>query len=134
MVVKEGNAMCVEGGAMSGEGSAMGVLVEPSAREAFTPRELTDAFKDFIEHGPQYLDAETGIKAWAYRFGERVLLVYEEAETGMVVLTYPTSQRDRPKSPEGPRTEASELGEGKKKLYFSAECQLNGGATDYSRP
>ena len=84
---------------MSGEGSAMGVLVEPSAREAFTPRELTDAFKDFIEHGPQYLDAETGIKAWAYRFGERVLLVYEEAETGLVILTYPTSQKvNSPKS------------------------------------
>jgi len=69
----------------------MGVVVEPSARKAFTPREITDAYKDFEKFGPQYLDAETGIKAAAYRFGERVLLVYEESEAGVVILTHPTS-------------------------------------------
>jgi hypothetical protein len=50
------------------EGNAMSVVVKPSARETFTPRELTDAYKDFEKRGPQYLDAETGIKAAAYRF------------------------------------------------------------------
>ena len=76
---------------MSAEGSAMGVVVEPSARKAFTPRELTEAYKDFEKRGAQYLDAETGIKATAFRFGERVLIVYEEAEGGVVVLIHPTS-------------------------------------------
>jgi hypothetical protein len=57
----------------------------------FTPRELTTAFKEFIEHGPQYLSAESGIRASAYQFGTRVLLVYEEAETGLVMLVHPTS-------------------------------------------
>jgi len=57
----------------------------------FTPRELSAAFKEFLERGPQFLDAETGITASAYRFDERVLLVYEEAETGVVVLIHPTS-------------------------------------------
>jgi hypothetical protein len=89
----------------------MNVVVELSARETFTGRELAAAFKDFIEHGPQYLGAEALIPASAYWFGERALLVYEEAETGLVVLIHPTSQRDRPKSPEGPRAEASELDE-----------------------
>jgi len=56
----------------------------------FTPRELAAAFKEFLERGAQYLDAETGIRASAYRFGERVLLVYEEAETSLVVLTHPS--------------------------------------------
>lgn len=65
----------------------MSVVVTPSARESFTPRELTSAYKIFKEHGPQHLDAESGIKAAAYRFGERVLLVYEESETGIVVFT-----------------------------------------------
>jgi hypothetical protein len=69
----------------------MSVVVEPSARESFTPRELADAYKEFTEHGPQYLEAETGIGASAYRFGKRVLLVYEESETGVVVLIHPTS-------------------------------------------
>jgi hypothetical protein len=69
----------------------MSVVVDPSAREMVTPRELRDAFKEFIEHGPQYLDAETGISASAYCFGEHVLLVYEEPETGLVVLIHPTS-------------------------------------------
>ena len=62
-----------------------------SARETFTPCELTDAYKQFKEHGPQYLSDETGLRASAYRFGERVLLVYEEAGTGVVVLIHPTS-------------------------------------------
>jgi len=57
----------------------------------FTPRELSDAFKEFMERGPQYLDAETGIRASACRFGERVLLVYEEAETSLVVLMHPSA-------------------------------------------
>ena len=76
---------------MSAEGSAMGVVVEPRARKAFTPRELTEAYKDFEKRGAQYLDAETGIKATAFRFGERVLIVYEEAEVGVVILSHPTS-------------------------------------------
>jgi hypothetical protein len=69
----------------------MSVVVTPSARETFTPREHTDAYEDFETRGPQYLDDETGIKAGAYRFGERVLLVYEEAETSLVVLILPKS-------------------------------------------
>ena len=69
----------------------MSVVVQPSAREMFTPRELADAYKEFTEHGPQLLDLETGLSASAYRFGERVLLVYEESETGLVVLIHPTS-------------------------------------------
>ena len=69
----------------------MSLVVDPSACETFTPRELVAAYKEFTEHGPQYQDAETGRSASAYRFGERVLLVYEESETGVVVLTHPTS-------------------------------------------
>jgi hypothetical protein len=81
------------------EGDAMKVVVDPSARETFTPRELTAAYKQFEERGPQYLDAETGIKAAEYRFGERLLLVYEEAETGVVVLMHPSAWKvDSPKS------------------------------------
>jgi hypothetical protein len=71
----------------------MSVVVTPSARDTFTPRELTDAYKDFETRGPQYLDDETAIKGGAYRFGERVLLVYEEAETGLVILIRPTSPK-----------------------------------------
>ena len=67
------------------------VVVTPSARETFTPRELTDAYKQFKERGPQYVSTESGIKAAAYWFGTRVLLVYEESETGLVVLIHPTS-------------------------------------------
>ena len=74
----------------------MSVVVTPSSRETFTPRELTDAYKDFETRGPQYLDDGMGIKAGAYQFGERVLLVYEEAETGLVVLIHPTSRKKRP--------------------------------------
>jgi hypothetical protein len=70
----------------------MSVVVEPSARETFTPRELAAAYKEFTEqHGGYYQDAETGLRASAYRFGERVLLVYEESETGVVVLIHPSS-------------------------------------------
>jgi len=65
------------------------MVVEPSARATFTPRELAAAFKEFLERGPQHLDEETGITASAYRFGKRVLLVYEESEEGVVVLTSP---------------------------------------------
>ena len=72
---------------------AMSVVVTPSARETFTLLELTDAYKDFETRGPQYLDDETGIKAGAYRFGERVLLVNEEPGTSLVVLVDPTSPR-----------------------------------------
>jgi hypothetical protein len=58
----------------------------PSAREMFTPRELSAAYKDFTEHGPQYLNAETGLRATAYRFDVGVLIVCEEPETGVVML------------------------------------------------
>jgi hypothetical protein len=51
----------------------MSVVVDPSARETFTPRELVAAYKQFEKLGPQHLDAESGIKAAAYRFGERNL-------------------------------------------------------------
>ena len=69
----------------------MRLVVEPSAREAFTPRELAEAYEDFEKSGPQYPNAETGHRAAAYRYGERVLIVYEESETGLVVLIHPTS-------------------------------------------
>jgi hypothetical protein len=81
------------------QGRATSVVVTPSARETFTPREITAAYKEFKEHGPQYQDAETDIRAAAYRFDERVLLVYEEAETGVVVLIHPSASKvDSPKS------------------------------------
>jgi hypothetical protein len=67
------------------------LVVLPGAREAFTPRELVSAYEDFVRGEPQYLYAETGIEASAYRFGTRVLLVYEETETGAIVLIHPTS-------------------------------------------
>ena len=66
-------------------------VVTPSARETFTPGELTDAYQQFKESGPQYVDPESGLRAAAYRFGERVLVVYEEPETGGVVLSHLTS-------------------------------------------
>jgi len=71
----------------------MGVVVQPSARETFTPRELAAAYKMFLERGPQYVDAETGIKADAYQFGERTLLVYEEPETGLVIVVHPKASK-----------------------------------------
>ena len=69
----------------------MSVVVQPSARERFTPRELVAAYEDFVGGEPQYLDAETGIKASAYRFDAGVLLVYEESEAGVVVLVHPSA-------------------------------------------
>ena len=90
--------MCLEQRLVT-EVRAMSVVVQPSAREMFTPHELSAAFKEFLERGPQYLDAETGIKAAAYRFDERVLLVYEEAEAGVVVLMHPSALKvNSPKS------------------------------------
>jgi hypothetical protein len=68
----------------------MSVVVTPSARERFTPRELTAAYEDFTKRGPQYLDAETGLRAAAYRFGGRILMVYQESENDVVVLIHPT--------------------------------------------
>jgi hypothetical protein len=76
------------GPVMQGRGGATAVVVQPRAREAFTPRELADAYKDFEKHGPQHMDPETGLKASAYRFGGRVLIVYEQ--TGVVILVHPT--------------------------------------------
>jgi hypothetical protein len=73
------------------EGNSMGVVVEPSARETFTPRELAAAYKELTERGAQCLSVETGLSASAYCFGERVLLVYEESETGLVVLIHPSA-------------------------------------------
>jgi len=69
----------------------MSFVVDLSACETFTPRELAEAYEEFIERGPQYLSAETGLRAAAYRFGERMLLVYEESETGVVVLIHPSA-------------------------------------------
>jgi hypothetical protein len=69
----------------------MSIVVDPSAREMFTPRELADAYEDFRKLGPHHVDAETGTKAAAYRFDERVLLVYEESESGLVVLIHPSA-------------------------------------------
>jgi hypothetical protein len=70
----------------------MSVVVKPSARDTFTPRELATAYRDFIEGGPQYVSAESELKASAYRFGTHVLIAYEEAETGVVLLIHPTLQ------------------------------------------
>jgi hypothetical protein len=69
----------------------MSVVVQPSARKRFTPRELVSAYEDFVGGEPQYVDAETGLRASAYQFGERVLIVYQESETDVVVLIHPTS-------------------------------------------
>ena len=83
----------VVGGALASEGllAVASVIVTPSARETFTPGELSEAYQRFTERGPQYVSAESGLRAAAYRFGTRVLLVYEESETGLVVLTHPRS-------------------------------------------
>ncbi len=62
-------------------------MATPSAYETFTPRELSAAYKDYAERGPQYVNAETGLKAAAYRFGARLLIVCEEPEVGVVTLT-----------------------------------------------
>jgi hypothetical protein len=65
------------------------VIVEPSTRETFTPRELADAYEEVMKHGPRYLDAESGIEGSVYRFGMRVLILYEEPETGVMVFCSP---------------------------------------------
>ena len=83
--------MCL--GGFVNEGNVMSLVVDLSARKTFTPRELVVAYKQFEKRGPQHLDAETGIKSAAYRFDERVLLVYEEAETGLVVLIHPSASK-----------------------------------------
>jgi hypothetical protein len=64
----------------------MTVVATPSARETFTPRELSAAYEDYTERGPQYMNAQTGLKAAAYRFGARVLIVCEEPKSGVVML------------------------------------------------
>ena len=64
----------------------MNVVATPSARETFTPRELSAAYEDYTERGPQYMNAQTGLKAAAYRFGARVLIVCEEPVSGVVML------------------------------------------------
>jgi hypothetical protein len=71
----------------------MSLVVQPSARERFTSRELIAAFEDFISDEPQYVDAKTGLKAATYRFGMRVLFAYEESETGLIVLLHPPLRR-----------------------------------------
>ena len=65
--------------------------MHPSARETFTPRELAAAYEEFTEHGPQHQYAETGLSVSAHRFGERVLIVFEESETGVLVLIHRSS-------------------------------------------
>jgi hypothetical protein len=62
------------------------IVVQTSACEIFTPRELRAALQEFLKRGPQRQDDERGVKAAAYCFGERVLLVYEESETDVMVL------------------------------------------------
>jgi hypothetical protein len=57
----------------------------------FAPHALSASCKEFIERGPQYLSIETGIRASSYQFGTRVLLVYQESETDVVILIHPTS-------------------------------------------
>jgi len=77
----------------------MSLVVDPSARKTFTPRELTAAYKHFEVIGPQYVNVETGIRVAVYRFGERVLRVYQESETDVVVLMHPSAKKvDSPKS------------------------------------
>ena len=39
----------------------MNVMTTPSARETFSPRELSVAYEDYTEHGPQYVNAQTGL-------------------------------------------------------------------------
>ncbi len=70
----------------------MDVVATPSARETFTPRELSAAYEDYTEHGPQYVNAETGLRAAAYRFDERVLIVCEAPQSGVVLATLEEQQ------------------------------------------
>ena len=64
----------------------MNVVTTPSARETFSSRELRAAYEDYTERGPQYVNAQTGLKAATYKFGARVLIVCEEPESGVVLL------------------------------------------------
>jgi hypothetical protein len=75
----------------SKRGSAMAFMVQPSARAAFTLSELTDAYEQFKERAPQPLVAATVLRAAAYRFGGRVLFVYQESEGDAVIFIHPTS-------------------------------------------
>jgi hypothetical protein len=68
----------------------MSFVVTPSARETFTPRELTVAYTQFIERGAQYLSAESSFRAAAYQFGRRELIVYQESEKDVMVFIHPT--------------------------------------------
>ena len=52
----------------------MNVVVTRGAREKFAPREPTAAYKDFTKREHYYLNAESGFKAIAYRFGTRMLI------------------------------------------------------------
>ena len=72
----------------------MSFVVTPNAREMFTLRELNEAYTNFEERGSQYVSDESGLRGASYRYGTRVLLVYEESEMGVVVLTGPISLRD----------------------------------------
>jgi hypothetical protein len=89
-----GTSIAAVGGSVrprrGGRKGAVGVLVLHGARRTFTPGELAAAYEDFVASGPRYLDAESGIEGSVYRFGTRALVVYEEPETGMVVLVRPT--------------------------------------------
>jgi len=67
----------------------MSIVVKPSAREAFTPHELVAAYEEFIRRDPQYVSSETGLRATVYHLDTRVLVAYEERETGLVVLLSP---------------------------------------------
>ncbi len=71
----------------------MNVVVTPSARETFTPRELRAGYEDYTQHGPQYVNVQTGLRASAYRFDARVLLVCEVPKTGGVMLATLEEQR-----------------------------------------
>ena len=84
----------------------MSMVVQPSAREAFTPRELASAYRDFTESGPQYVNAESGLKASAYRFGTRVLVAYEENDSGAVLLLHPACREGMSSRSVGPRKAA----------------------------
>jgi hypothetical protein len=74
----------------------VGFVVTSRARETFTPHELTAAYEYFTKRGGQYLDAKRGFRVAAYRFEGRMLVVYQESETGVVVLSLPGSGKEFP--------------------------------------
>ena len=49
------------GGGFVKEGTAISLVITPSARETFTPRELVAAYKEYTKHGPQHQDGESGV-------------------------------------------------------------------------